>query len=216
MRFRRIIVAANARVHYDESWKAVRYFHPHSCTIPVTTLMLKNIYPAELEERWRTHRGAEIDIRPIRAEDAEIEQEFVRALSPQTRFYRFLDTVKELSPEMLARFTQIDYGREMALIAVHFDAGRETQIGVARYVTRPDGRTCEFAVVVADAWRRHGLGSKLMEKLMGCARAAGLEIMDGDVLGDNHAMIAMVRRLGFTVQANGDDPMLRMVSRKLN
>jgi len=172
-------------------------------------------YPAELEEQWQTRGGATVTIRPIRPEDAGIEQAFVRSLSTQTKFFRFLDVINELSPEMLSRFTQIDYDREMALIAVHFDAGIETQVAVSRYVTNPDGQSCEFAVVVADAWRRHGLGVKLMEKLMACARAADLKVMEGDVLGDNHVMLGMMRHLGFSMRVSSDDHSLRLVSREL-
>jgi acetyltransferase len=169
-------------------------------------------YPAELVEEWRTRKGVMATIRPIRPEDAGIEQEFVRAQSSETRFHRFFSTLKELSPEQLIRFTQIDFSREMALIAVHFDAGRETQIAVARYVTNEDGRSCEFAVVVADNWLRHGLATKLVQKLIGCAAAAGLKIIEGDVLVENHAMLALVKRLGFSVRSSPGDATLRHVS----
>ena len=205
------VIVLDARIHLMPAAAAQRKPYAHMAIHP---------YPAGLEEQWRTRGDAGVTIRPIRPEDAEIEQAFVRGLSAQTKFYRFLDVLNELSPEMLARFTQIDYDREMALIAVHFDGGadgktRETQIGVARYVTNPDGSSCEFAVVIADGWRRHGLGVKLMEKLMACARGAGLTMMEGDVLADNHAMLAMMHRLGFHQRISPDDPTLRLVSREL-
>ncbi len=168
-------------------------------------------FPAGLFEQWRTRSGAVVTVRAIRPADAEIEQQFVRGLSDESRYHRFFDTIKELSPSQLIRFTRIDYNREMALIAVHCKAGRETEIGVARYVTNKDGRSCEFAVVVADGWCRQGLATKLMHKLMDCARAAGLAVIEGDVLADNHAMLELVKGLGFSVGASPNDATLRHV-----
>jgi acetyltransferase len=174
-----------------------------------------NTYPEHLEETWQAKNGEAIAIRPIRPSDAEIEQAFVRDLSAESKYLRFLDTMRELSPQLLKRFTDIDYNREMALIAVHFEAARETQVGVARYVTNRDDRSCEFAVVVADAWQRRGLGSKLVRKLVDCARAAGLETIEGQVLADNHRMLEMTKRLGFRAELDPQDASLRRVWRRL-
>jgi acetyltransferase len=91
-------------------------------------------YPAELVETWQSE-GDSVTLRPIRPEDAEIEQEFVRGLSPESRRFRFMDTLRELTPQMLARFTQIDYDSEMAFVATVTREGRETEVGVCRYVT---------------------------------------------------------------------------------
>jgi acetyltransferase len=172
-------------------------------------------YLAELTERWHTSAGIEVTIRAIRPGDADIEQEFVRVLSAATRFQRFFDTIKELSPAQLLRFTRIDFSHEMALIAVHFQAGREIEIAVARYVTNAGGRSCEFAIVVADDWRRHGLATKLMHKLMACACAAGLEVMEGEVLANNDAMLGLVKGMGFTLRPSPNDPTLRSVAYRL-
>lgn len=172
-------------------------------------------YPADLEEQWQTRRGATVLIRPIRPADAGIEQEFARRLSAESRYSRFLGVMNELSPQLLKRFTEIDYDREMALIAVHSEAGRETQIGVARYVTNDDGRSCEFAVVVADEWRRHGLAQKLVQKLMDRARDNGLEVFTGEVFADNHAMLELMRHMGFGIESDRGDGRLKRVSRRL-
>jgi acetyltransferase len=85
-----------------------------------------------------------------------------------------MDTLRELTQTMLVRFTQIDYDREMALVATcpteEEDGGKEKQIGVARYVTNPDGESVEFALAVGDDWQKHGVGRKLMTALIDCAR----------------------------------------------
>jgi acetyltransferase len=146
-------------------------------------------------------------IRPIRPEDVELEQTFVRNLSEQTKYFRFMQSMNELSPQMLARFTQIDYNREMALIAVVPDKeaeGKEKQIGVARYSINPDGRSCEFAIVVADEWQRQGIAHLLMQQLIATARNQGLQIMEGDVLSNNHDMLTLAEKLGFSISTSDE------------
>jgi acetyltransferase len=163
-------------------------------------------YPAHLVIRRQLPDGTDMVIRPIRPEDAELEQDFVRNLSEQAKYFRFMQTIDELSPLMLARFTQIDYNREMALIAVLESYGREKQIGVTRYSINPDGRSCEFAIVVADKWQRQGIAHLLMQRLISTARSHGLQIMEGDVLATNNDMLTLAAKLGFTITPSGEDP----------
>ena len=106
---------------------------------------------------------------------------------------------------MLVRFTQLDYNRELALIAVQERNDGETELGVARYVTNPDGESCEFALVVADQWQHKGIGSHLMNALMDAARQRGLKVMDGEILADNRSMRSLAKRLGFTLHSNQGD-----------
>jgi acetyltransferase len=172
-------------------------------------------YPISLVSEWQSERGATFVIRPIRPEDAEIEQAFVRSLSPEAKYLRFMSTVKELTPAMLARFTQVDYDREMALIAVDTSSGREVQIGVARYVINPDWESCEFAIVVSQHWQGHGLGRHLMMRLIDIARARGLRVMTGQILAANTRMLAMARALGFTIDDSEEDPGVKHVLLRL-
>lgn len=163
-------------------------------------------YPSHLVKRLTLADGTVATIRPIRPEDAGIEQEFVRNLSDESRYFRFRDALRELSPRMLAQLTRVDYDRHLALIAVTEHGGRETQIGVARYVVDADRGRCEFAIVVADDWQRKGLGSRLMEALMAAAHAAGMREMYGEVLAGNRRMLEFAARLGFLVRVDESDP----------
>lgn len=172
-------------------------------------------YPKELEQTVFLADGTEVTLRPIRPEDAENEQAFVRALSAEAKRLRFMRAVNELTPEMLARFTSIDYDREMALVAVAGHGARTRQLGVARYVINPDERSCEFAIVVADEAQKKGIGSRLMEALMQAARRHGLALMEGEVLADNHAMLKLMRGLGFSARRSGEDSGIRIVERWL-
>ena len=123
-----------------------------------------------------------------------------------------MDTLRELTQSKLIRFTQVDYDREMALIATLPDEyGKEMQIGVARYVTNPDGETVEFALAVTDEWQKHGVGRKLMSVLIECARQKGYRAVVGDVLTQNSKMFRLITSLGFTVHAHHDDPSVKRV-----
>jgi acetyltransferase len=198
-------IAEDARIVVEyQSPTAERYSH-----------MAIYPYPAHLVSQWQLPDGTDLVIRPIRPEDAEIEQTFIRKLSERAKYFRFMQSINELSPQMLARFTQIDYDREMALIAVVERDGRETEIGVARYVTNPDGRSCEFAIVVADEWQRQGIAHRLMQKLIETARSHDLRTMEGEVLASNQEMLSLSAKLGFSITASEVDGNIRHVSRRL-
>jgi acetyltransferase len=163
-------------------------------------------YPSHLVQRLTLADGTVATVRPIRPEDAGIEQEFVRNLSDESRYFRFRDALRELSPRMLAHLTRIDYDRHLALIAVTGRGGREIQIAVARYIADADQSRCEFAIAVADDWQRKKLGSRLMEALEAAARAAGMREMYGEVLAGNRKMLEFTARLGFQARADESDP----------
>ena len=173
-------------------------------------------YPPELETTWQLPDGTDVSVRPIRPEDAEIEQDFVQNLSAESKYFRFMQSVDKLTPLMLARFTQIDYDREMALIAVTNEHTPNAHIlGVVRYVSNPDKQSCEFALTVADDWQKRGIGRQLMQRLMTVARDRGIEIMEGEVLSNNSKMLRLCERLGFRAARNADEPDIVTVRRHL-
>lgn len=199
------VLAADARVVVEfRSPNADRYSH-----------MAVYPYPTHLVSRWQLAEGMDITIRPIRPEDAELVQDFVRNLSEQSRYFRFMNSVQELSQAMLVRFTQIDYSREMALIAVTEEHGKEIEIGVARFATNPDGESCEFALAISDNMHGKGLGQKLMTALMDAARSKGLKAIEGDVLKNNSDMLLLMDRLGFIVGPNAEDDSIKSVRKVL-
>ncbi|NDP43269.1 MAG: GNAT family N-acetyltransferase, partial [Aromatoleum sp.] len=159
-------------------------------------------YPIELSQDISLRDGTRLHIRPIMPEDAELEQAFVHGLSEQTRYFRFFYQLHELTPAMVARFTQVDYDRELALIALD-GAVSPVIIGVARYITNPDQESAEFAVVIADAWQNRGVGRALMQRLIACAKKRGLHRLEGSVLRANDNMLRFTQRLGFVAR---DDP----------
>jgi GNAT superfamily N-acetyltransferase len=141
--------------------------------------------------------GTPVIIRPIRPEDSGMEQEFVRHLSDDSRYFRFMGSVRELTPKKLKFFTDVDYDRHMAFVATIVKDAKELEIGVARYVATENPGSCEFAVTVNDAWQGSGIAGLLMISLEDAAREHGFTTMEGIVLASNHKMLKFARQLGF-------------------
>jgi acetyltransferase len=148
--------------------------------------------------------GRRIFIRPVKPEDAPLFTDLFKVLSPTTIYHRFFGMLKELEPEMLARFTQIDYDREIALVAIDEDSETDRMLGVARIIGDPDVTTGEFAVLVGDAWQGQGIGSNLLEKCLSIAEKQGFESVHGIVLHENRNMLALGKKLGFEIKREAD------------
>jgi acetyltransferase len=158
-------------------------------------------YPSELEERIE-HRGRSLVLRPIRPEDTAQHRQFLRRVSPQDLYTRFFSSVRELPESDLAYFTQIDYDREMAFIAVAADSAEAGEIlGVARACADPDNSAAEFAVLVRSDLKGQGLGALLMRKLIRYCRERGTRELWGSVLTENSAMLHLARALGFHIRS---------------
>jgi acetyltransferase len=175
-------------------------------------------YPHNLVQNKVFADGTAWMMRPIRPEDAEALQEFVRGLSNESRYMRFVSMLRELTPRMLARYTRIDYDRELALVATvqvanpqHRGYMREQIIGFAHYLRNPDGRGAEYALVIGDNRQRRGLGTELMRGVISTAKTQALTYIEGVVLATNTAMLDLMARMGFANEEARDDLTMRRV-----
>jgi acetyltransferase len=218
------VVAVDARIVVDPAGGNLPVRYAHMAIMP---------YPAHLTQVRSAPDGQFYTIRPIQPEDADRLQAFIRSLSAESRYFRFISTLSELTPKMLVRYTQIDYDRELALVAVlqdetlgaagvetgaatGFDTEGERIIGVVRYLLNPDRETCEFAIAIADDWQGKRLGSTLMRAIIEAARNKGLKRIEGYVLGSNARMLGLMTHLGFKVSTDRDDPSMKIVGMALN
>jgi len=175
--------------------------------LPSSLHLVISPYPEEEESHMVDGDGRPVFIRPVKPEDAPLFTALFKVLSPTTIYQRFFGALKELNPEMLARFTQIDYDREIALVAIDEDSDTDRMLGVARIIGEPDGKTGEFAVLVGDAWQGQGIGSCLLEKCLSLAEKQGFTTVHGVVLKENQNMFALGKKLGFSIErdAGGGD-----------
>lgn len=172
-------------------------------------------YPRRWVQRLALSGARSGWLRPIAPDDAQALQDFVRELSEKARYMRFVSMMRELTPRMLSRYTQLDYHRELALVAtvdLATESGHQPAvIGLAHYLRNADGQGAEYALVVADDWQGQGLGRRLMSRLIEAARQQGLTYIEGFVLSSNQPMLSLMTSLGLTNDPDPLDMTLRRV-----
>ncbi|WP_374447512.1 GNAT family N-acetyltransferase [Stella sp.] len=174
---------------------------------PGTSRFAIRPYPQELEDTDALQDGTPIRLRPIRPEDAPALEAIIARMTPEDLRMRFFAPMRRLPEVLLARLTQIDYDREMALVAfAEGPAGEPDGLGVVRLLADPDGQQAEFAIGVRSDVKGRGLGWLLMRRIIDYARQRGIGAVVGDVLRENQPMLDLARDLGFRVETGAADP----------
>jgi len=162
-------------------------------------------YPQHLEESVTLKNGDACLFRPILPEDEPALQRFIAKVTKEDLYYRYFSEINEFTHEDLANMTQIDYDREMAIVAVRRTDDGEEILGVTRAISDPDNVDAEFAVLVRSDLKGLGLGRRLLEKLIGYTRDHGLMRLNGITMPNNRGMVTLARKLGFTVDIQLED-----------
>jgi acetyltransferase len=183
--------ALDARILIDKEYIDHTLPYPHLVITP---------YPTRYTTTWKLSDGTEVIFRPIKPEDEPLEYEMLSTLSQETLRNRFFSIINDISHEMLIRFCNIDYDREMAMVAELMEGTQRRIIGIGRLIIEPDFRNGEYAVLVHDDYQGKGLGYKLVDLIIGIAQDKGLEEIYGKVLTENERMLQMARKLGFQYQ----------------
>jgi len=185
-------VAVDARIVIDEARVAAKVQpHEHLVITP---------YPKKYISEWKLRNGISVVLRPIKPEDETLIHELFQSLSEETMRFRFFQIIRELSHEMLTRYCNIDYDREIAIVAELEEEGKKRIIGAVRLILQPSQKTGEFAVVVGDRWQGLGLGSKLVDCIVEVGRDMGLDSICGDVLSNNVRMFRLCAKKGFRME----------------
>ncbi len=187
--------ALDARIIIDKESIDHTAQYPHLVITP---------YPTRYTMQWKLTDGTEVTLRPIRPEDEPLEHELLSTLSQETMRVRFFSIIKDITHEMLVRFCNIDYDREMAIVAELREGDKRKIIGIGRLIVEPDFRSGEYAVLVHDDYHGKGLGYKLVDVIIGIAQDKGLEEIYGTVLTENQKMLGVARKLGFTTKWQPD------------
>lgn len=169
-------------------------------TVPAPRHLIIAPYPNQYESDWLLEDGTPVLLRPMKPEDESLVSEFLSYCSEDALYFRYFQHIKKWTHEMLIRFTQNDYDRELGLMAIGQPPGPEVMLGVSRLVMAVDRSTAEFAVIVADPWQGKGLGEKLIERVIEIARVNEVKMLWGDVLAANQPMLSLVKKLGFTIK----------------
>jgi acetyltransferase len=173
-------------------------------------------YPVELEEELRLPGGRTFIFRPIRPEDEPMLKRAFERLTPEETRFRFMVPKKAFSHLAMARFTQIDYDRDMVMVLTERAPDGTTEVhAVTQINVRPRDSKAEFAILVEERVTGLGLGPFMLQRIIEYARARGIEEIHGDVLADNSTMLKLCQVLGFTASASEHDPTVARVSRRL-
>ena len=190
------VCSLDARITIDRDIPDYATEYPHLVVTP---------YPTRYVVTYELPDGIQITLRPIRPEDEPLEREMLSTLKPETMRTRFFSIIKDISHEMLIRFCNIDYDREMAIVAEIREGEQKRIVAIGRLISDSDFRSGEYAVLVHDDFQGKGLGYKLVDVLIGVAQDKGLDEIQGTVLAENEQMLRIVRKLGFTVQRDPDE-----------
>jgi acetyltransferase len=199
------IQVSRGRIHFSKI--TVKVAPPAVCA---PAHLIVSPYPWWQETVFTTRDRHRIFMRPVRPGDAQQMIDLFYDLSPETIFMRFFSPLKRISRSMLVKLSQIDYDREIALCAFAGKGGIRKLIGVARIIFMPDGKTGEFAVVLADEWHGNGIGMALLKQALTSARKYGLSTVTGLVMTTNAAMLAMGQKLGFAVTRDAESAEYRL------
>ena len=180
-------IALDARVVLDPNYSNPSSSRPHLIISP---------YPTKYMMHWALPNGTDVLLRPIRPEDEPLEHEMLTSLSEKTLRERFFQVIRHIPHEMHVRMCNIDYEREIAIVAEIREDGRKRMIGIGRLIIESDLKKAEFAVVVHDAFQGKGLGYKLVDMVIGIGHEKGVEEIYGYVLSENTKMLNMCSRLG--------------------
>lgn len=171
-------------------------------------------YPQHLVREHTLLDGRRVLIRPVHDRDERLEDRFIAGLSSENRYLRFQKWVKLPSDKLVQFLTHVDHDRHVALVCIASQGQGDEIVGEARYVVNRDATSCDFAVVVADAWHKSGIAGLLMQALIGAARERGLETMESEVLASNFDMLRFAHGLGFEVRHVPDElAVVRIVKR---
>jgi acetyltransferase len=157
-------------------------------------------YPSKYITEYTLKDGRKAVLRPIKPEDEAMEKEMFGNFSERTQKFRFFQLIKDISHEQLVRYTQIDYDREIAIIAELEEDGKKVMAGVGRLISDQYNEAAEFAVVIADPWHNQGLGNKFLDYILEIAGRRGIHKVYASILFENHIMQHMFRSRGFTMK----------------
>jgi acetyltransferase len=162
-------------------------------------------YPKKYETYWKLKDGRTVLLRPIKPEDEPMWLEMFQNFSEESIRYRFFQIIKDTPHEVRVRYCNIDYDREMAIVAELTEDGRRRILGVVRVSAEPDGKAGEIAFIIADPWQGLGLGTKMVDCTLETCKDMGLETVYAIMLPDNARAINLMKKMGFTVKYLDDN-----------
>ena len=182
----------DARIVVDKD-KVCKKFEPHEH-------MVISPYPKKYEILWLLKNGQEVLLRPIKPEDEPMWLEMFQSLSEESIRYRFFQMLKDTPHEVRVRYCNVDYDREVALVAEMVENGKRKILGVSRLSIESDEKSGEMAFLVSDYWQGLGLGTKMVDYTLDIAKEKGIENVNAIILQDNYRALSLTKKMGFGIE----------------
>jgi len=157
-------------------------------------------YPKKYETLWKLRDGRTVLLRPIKPEDEPLWQEMFQSFSEESLHCRFFQIIKDTPNEVRARYCNIDYDREMAIVAEITENNHKKILGVVRLSLELDRKNGEIAFIIADPWQGLGLGTKMVNYMIEICKDKGVETIYAIILGDNYRAINLMKKIGFNIK----------------
>ena len=186
----------DARIVVDKK-RACKKFEPHEH-------MVISPYPKKYEILWKLKNGEDVLLRPIKPEDEPLWLEMFQNFSEESIRYRFFQLLKDTPHEVRVRYCNIDYDREIAIVAELTEEERRKILGVSRLSIEPDGKSGEMAFIVGDKWQNFGLGTKMVDYVLDIAKEMGVESVYSIMLSDNYRALSLTKKMGFDIEYLSD------------
>ncbi len=186
----------DARIVIEKD-KVCKKFEPHEH-------LVISPYPKKYELLWTLKNGQEVLLRPIKPEDEPLWLEMFQSFSEEAIRYRFFQLIKDTPHEVRVRYCNIDYDREIAIVAEILEAGKKKLLGVSRLSIEPDGKSGEIAFIISDYWQGLGLGTKMVDYTLDIAKEMGVENVYAIMLPDNYRALSLTKKMGFYLEYLSD------------
>ncbi|MCW4006134.1 MAG: bifunctional acetate--CoA ligase family protein/GNAT family N-acetyltransferase [Candidatus Bathyarchaeota archaeon] len=186
----------DARIVIDKK-SVCKKFEPHEHIVI-------SPYPKKHEILWTLKNGQDVLLRPIKPEDEPMWLDMFQSFSEESIRYRFFQLLRDTPHEVRVRYCNIDYDREIAIVAEMLEGGRRNLLGVSRLSIEPDGKSGEMAFVVGDKWQNYGLGTKMVDYVLDIAKEKGVENVYAIMLPDNYRALSLTQKMGFDIEYLGD------------
>jgi acetyltransferase len=187
----------DARIAVDKE-RVFKKFEPHEH-------MVISPYPKKYELLWTLKNGEDVMLRPIKPEDEPLWLEMFQSFSEESIRYRFFEMLRDTPHEVRVRYCNIDYDREIAIVAEAVEGGKKRLLGVTRLSIEPDGKSGEMAFIVGDKWQGLGLGTKMVDYVLEIAKEMGVENVYSIMLPDNYRALSLTKKMGFSLEYLSDD-----------
>ena len=186
----------DARIVIDKD-KVCKKFEPHEH-------MVISPYPKKYEILWLLKNGQEVLFRPIKPEDEPMWLEMFQSFSEESIRYRFFQMLKDTPHEVRVRYCNVDYDREIAIVAEIVENGKRKILGVSRVSIESDEKSGEIAFIVSDYWQGLGLGTKMVDYTLDIVKEKGIERIFAIMLQDNYRALSLTKKMGFKIDYLSD------------